>query len=122
DALEIARQLDHFPGVVSAGSGEHRHTAVRFLDHELHDPQLVAMRERRRLAGRSARRQEVHAPFDLALRQALDRRLVERAVLGERRDQRGTDACEWGAHGWSPVYVRRVSRLASTTSSTHPAL
>ena len=80
DALHVARQLDHFPRVVSAGAGQHGHLALGFLDDQLHHAQLVAMRQRRRLARRPARRQKVDASVDLPASQTLDRGLIERAV------------------------------------------
>ena len=81
DAFHVARQLDHLARVVAAGAGQHRHAAVGFFDDELDDAQLLAMAQRRRFAGRAARREEVDAGVDLPARQALDRRLVEGAVL-----------------------------------------
>ena len=97
--LHVARQLDHLARVVAAGAGQHRHLAADFLDDQLDDAQLLAMAQRRRFARRAARRQEVDAGIDLPAGQPLDRRLVERAVLPERRDEGRADAGEWSAHG-----------------------
>ncbi len=102
DAFHVARQLDHLAGVVAAGAGQHRHTAVGFFDNQFNDAQLVAMAQRGRFPGRPAGREEVDAAVDLSSRQALDCRLVEGAVLGERRNQCSADARESRTHGHTP--------------------
>src|SRR5215203_4191332 len=60
------------------------------------------MTQRGRFPGRPAGREEVDAGVDLSSRQALDRGLVEGAVLGARRNQCGADAGESRTHGHTP--------------------
>ena len=82
--------------VVAAGAGEHRHLPARFVDEDLDDPRRrSAIGQRRALAGRAARHEEVNAGVDLPAPEATNGRLVEVAVPGERRDERGADAGPW---------------------------
>jgi hypothetical protein len=41
--FHVAHQLDALAGAVAAGAGQHRHLARRLFDHELDDPQLLAV-------------------------------------------------------------------------------
>jgi hypothetical protein len=83
ERLDIAHELDHLARVVAARAGQDRHAARRLLDHQLDDAQLLAMAERRRLAGRAARRHEVNARIDLPPHEPPDSRLVNRPVVPE---------------------------------------
>ena len=67
--------MHDFLRVVAAGAGHHRHLAVRGLEHELDDAAPLGGAQRRRLAGRAARHEEVDAAVDLPLGEPLDRRL-----------------------------------------------
>src|SRR6266850_1464008 len=81
DLLDVAHERDGLARVVPAGAREDRHAPAGFLDDELDHAKLLAVRQRRRLAGGPDRRQEVNAAVDLAPRQAAHRRLVDRAVF-----------------------------------------
>ena len=72
--LHLARGVRHFSRVVAAGAGKHRHLAGGLFDHELDDAAPLVVRERRRLAGRAARHEKVHAAVDLTPREPLDAR------------------------------------------------
>ena len=116
DTFHVAGELDRLPRVVSTGSGEHRHFALRFPEHELHHTQLLAMRQRRRFPRRPARRQEVNARVDLSASQTLDRRLIEGTVMSERRNKRGANTCKWGTHGHLRTAGLKTRRYEPSTA------
>ena len=65
--LGIARQLDRVGRIVRSAAGDDRHPAPGDLDRDLDHPAMLVGRERRRLAGRSARNQRIDALGDLPL-------------------------------------------------------
>ncbi len=93
-AFELGDRLDDLARVVAAGAGEDHRAAFDFVGDDLDDLAAFLGRERRRLAGRAARHDEVDARFDLARRKPPDRRLIDGAVLREGSDERGADAGE----------------------------
>ena len=46
EVLELAREVRDLVGVVAAGARQHRRTAAGLLEHELHDAQVLLVRER----------------------------------------------------------------------------
>ena len=88
-------------GVVAGRAGHHRHPAGGGLDHRRDDLLALAVVHGLRLAGGAAGHEEVDAFGDLPLDERAERPKVERAVLGERRDQRGAAALE-ACHPPSP--------------------
>ena len=63
----VARQLDRVSRIVRSAAGDDRHAAAGNLDGDLDHPPMLVGRERRRLAGRSARDQRIRALVDLPL-------------------------------------------------------
>jgi hypothetical protein len=93
--------LDDLCRVVATGAREHRHHALHLVHDGLDDGPLLGCRERRRLARRADRHQEMNPGLDLPPREAAHASLIDSAVGGERRDQGGATASEgtsWG-HG-----------------------
>ena len=88
--------------VVAAGARQHGHFARGFVDQNLDAADAFLVAERRILAGRPARAQEVNAGVDLAPPEAPHALFVELARRGERRDERGSDAGEICPHGCTP--------------------
>ena len=80
----------------------------RFLHDQLDDPHALVLAQRRALAGRPARHEEVNACIDLPLRQPPNARLIDIAVLVERRYERkyrnlSTSAASFNASlSWQP--------------------
>jgi hypothetical protein len=103
----FAGSTNQFPGVISAGAGQHRHLAAGLLDNDLHDPQPLDVGERRALAGGSTRAKEMHARVNLPARQPPDRCIVELTAFRERGYQRGSDSCKWLSHCGPPPGPRR---------------
>ena len=69
----------HLLGVVAAGAGQDGHASAGLVEHQFHDAQVLLARERRALARRAARHQEVHALVDLPPREPAHGSLVHRA-------------------------------------------
>src|SRR5437899_1012989 len=95
---ELARQLDDFLSVIATGPGEDWHLAAGFLGEDLDDAPALGRGQRRILAGRAARRQEVDAAVDLAAAHAPNRCLVEIAAPRERRDECRAGPRKWRSH------------------------
>ena len=92
--MACSRQLDRARRRVAAGAGEHRHAAVRAADDDLDDAAMLL----RVSAGFSPvvphGTRKLTPLVDLQIDEALQRRFVERAAVGERRDERGAEAFE----------------------------
>src|SRR3989442_4299014 len=116
-----AHHVDDLARVVAAGAGEYRHLAVGLRDDELHYADLFLLAERRRLAGGATRREEVHAGLDLPARETPDCRLVERAVISERRDQRRAQTGKLSSHE-SSSWRRMTARTLLGGSQKLPTL
>jgi len=89
--------------MMAAGAGHDGHATFRLLDRDLDDAPMLVGRHRRRLARRSARNEKVNALLDLPIDEFPERRFVQRAVLREGRDERGTAALESLSHSRQPT-------------------
>src|SRR3977135_2229142 len=98
---ELARQHDDFLGVVAAGPGEDWHLAAGLLGEDLDDAPALGRGQRRVLAGRAARRQEVDAAVDLAAAHAPNRGFVKIATPREWRYECRAGPGKWRSHGVS---------------------
>ena len=76
--FEFARALDHFGGVVAAGTGHDGHLAARLFDRDFDHAALLGMRERGAFARGAAGDEEIDSRVDLAPRQAAHGFFVER--------------------------------------------
>ena len=79
---------------VAASAGENGNATIRAPHGDLHDAAMLAMRQRRILAGRSAGHEEVGSFVDLKIDEPLEGRFVERSIGFERRDQRHADTAK----------------------------
>src|SRR3990172_3391525 len=95
--LGVRRQVDRLGGRVGPGAGDHPDPSAGGLDHDLDDPLVLVVRERRRLAGRPARDEAVGPVGDVEFHELADLRLVHLAVL-ERGDHRDERTLEFRAH------------------------
>src|SRR6266581_6560053 len=84
---KLAREGDHFRGVVTAGAREDGHLALSKFDSDLHDAEMLLACECRALAGSAARNEEVDACLDLSLDQLAQRLFVERTVFPKWRNK-----------------------------------
>src|SRR5713101_5784903 len=78
---KLAREGDHFRGVVAAGAREDGYLALSQFDIDLHDAEMLLACECRALAGSAAWNEEVDACLDLPLDQLAQRLFVERTVF-----------------------------------------
>src|SRR6266852_2305693 len=99
----LAGEVNHAPGVVSAGSREHRHLPIGFVDDDLDDEHPLGVSERGVLTSCSAGTEKMYARVDLPLGQPSHCRFVEVAGLRERRHQRGSHTGKWNSHVCSPA-------------------
>src|SRR5438876_847779 len=99
---ELACELNDFLRVVTARSGEDWHLVAGFLGKDLDDAPALGGRERRVLAGRAARREEMDAGVDLATAQTPHCRFVEVAAPRKRRDECRARPGKWRSHSAIP--------------------
>ena len=85
--LGMARQVDRLGRAVRSGAGDHRHAPARDGNRDLHNPLVLGMRQRRRLAGGAHRDHAVRALVDLPIDERGIGILVHRAVGPHRRHQ-----------------------------------
>ena len=101
--FHLLRHRDRFLRVVRAGAGDYGHASLRLLDRDLDDTTVLGRRHRRGFAGRSAGDQKVDSLLDLPVDKFAERRLVECAVLCERRYERRAAAFESLSHSRPPI-------------------
>ncbi len=85
---QLLRQLDHFGGIVSARSAQHRNFPLGFLDRNFHHAKMLRARQRRALAGSAAGHQKINPRVDLPPDQPPHRGFVELQILLKRSDHR----------------------------------
>jgi hypothetical protein len=90
--LRVEGGFDGFVGAVRPGAGEHARATGGGFDGFFDDLIVLGPRQRRRFAGGARGEDAGHAFGDLELDQAAIRFGVQRAVVLERRNQRGPDA------------------------------
>jgi hypothetical protein len=102
-------EFDRLDRVVRAGTGDHRHPALRLGDAPFDDFLVLVMGQRRALARRSHRNKAPGAVLDLPIDVSPEGLLVERAVL-ERRHQGGHRAFQHSvrSHSGAPCPALRL--------------
>ena len=94
EPLRLRGQLERLVEARAAGAREERHAAVDRRRDGAHHRDPLGDRLRGRLAGRAADRDAVRAVLELPVDEPATRVEVERAVGGERRDQRRDRAAD----------------------------
>src|SRR5712692_5721975 len=119
--LELFGQLDHLRRVVPTGAGQDRHTPLGLRQRNLDHPQVLGAREGGVLARGAAGHEEVDSRLDLAPHEAAQRLFVEREILPEWSNQRGSASPEhsrllvrWGRPARSPPGGLEGPALCST--------
>src|SRR5258708_37087196 len=79
--LVFARGPRNLRGVVAAGSGDHRHLAMCFLQGDFDSPPALGARECGALAGRSAGHQKMDSCPDLPPHQSPQTSFIDRKVI-----------------------------------------
>jgi len=79
--IVFARGPRNLRGVVAAGSGDHRHLAVCFLQGDFDSPPALGVRERGAFAGRSAGHQKMDSCLDLPPHQSAQSSFIDRKVI-----------------------------------------
>jgi len=100
----LRREVHRVGGVVRPGAGHDRRLVADLVHHHLHQPQLLRVVERRRLAGGAGHHEPVRAVIDEVAGEAADRVLAQRAARIERRHHRGQDRAEVGGGGHRADY------------------
>jgi hypothetical protein len=90
----LAAEPDRATRVVRPRARDDRDATGDLVDDDLDDPAVLLRGERRRLAGRPAGHDEVHALRELPAHERAQRALVDGAVRRERRDERGAAAAQ----------------------------
>src|SRR5208337_3744120 len=92
EVRELARERDHFGGVVTAGTGENRHFALREFHGDLDDAQMFLMGERRAFSRGATRHKKSDARGNLALDQRAQRGFIQRTIAAKGSDERGASS------------------------------
>jgi len=87
EPLPLARLIDGVGGRGRGHAGNDRHTAGGRLDDHLDHPSALVAAQVGELAGRSERRQPVHAGADQVLAQTAEDFVLDPAALVDRRDE-----------------------------------
>src|SRR5215471_3123854 len=87
---KFLREGNYFGGVVSTCAGEHRYTTFGQIQGQLHDTEMLFMRESGALAGGAAGNQEIDSRVELALHQQAQRRFIQGTVGTKRSNHRRT--------------------------------
>src|SRR5581483_9983810 len=129
ELVRLLGQMDRVRGRVRPGAGDHRGRLADRLDRGTEQVEALVVGERRALARRPRDHEPVGAVLHKVAGELLERVEVDRAVVPERRDDRGEDPSEHLPGGysarlrrtcpgaWHRCYANRSRTTRSATSS-----
>jgi hypothetical protein len=113
EASKRLAAADRIARAVDDDAGDHRHPAVRLLDHRRYQALQLVRIERVALARAAARREPMHAAIQEPAHLRAHRRLVDLAVRIERRGHRRNDPEHLLCHASPPM--RSAASVAGTS-------
>src|SRR5580704_2381815 len=94
NCLQLARHCNHFRGVVSTSSRNHRHAPLRHLHRDRNHPHMLLVCQRRALPRRPTRHEKINSCFNLSRNQLPQRRLIQRSIAAKWSHHRRPASCK----------------------------